>query len=80
MLIRENLLSRDTFEGKRTLPISLNRYIYVESNPLTKVDPSGFSAMSLSEVSVGITMQTILYDRCSSLSWSQIIIRISGWH
>jgi hypothetical protein len=39
MLIRENLLSRDTFEGKRTLPISLNRYIYVESNPLTKVDP-----------------------------------------
>ncbi len=35
-------LSRDTWEGDYTRSLSLNKWIYVESNPANFVDPSGY--------------------------------------
>ena len=34
-------ISQDTYEGKLTDPLSLNRYAYVANNPVNYVDPSG---------------------------------------
>jgi RHS repeat-associated protein len=34
-------LSRDTFEGEFTQPLSLNKFAYVHGNPVNKTDPSG---------------------------------------
>ncbi|WP_017327148.1 polymorphic toxin-type HINT domain-containing protein [Synechococcus sp. PCC 7336] len=35
-------ISRDAFEGFITNPISQNRYLYANANPVTYTDPSGF--------------------------------------
>jgi RHS repeat-associated protein len=35
-------LSRDTWEGKVNHPMSMNRWMYVEGNPVNATDPSGF--------------------------------------
>ena len=34
-------VSRDTYEGQISNPLSLNLYSYVENNPLTRTDPTG---------------------------------------
>lgn len=39
------LTSRDKWEGRAREPISLNKYIYANSNPAKWIDPSGFSAI-----------------------------------
>ena len=36
----------DTFEGDLNIPLSLNKYIYAHSNPVTLTDPSGYSVLS----------------------------------
>ena len=38
-------LSRDTFEGTLTDPLSQNRYLYARGNPAVYVDPSGHMSM-----------------------------------
>ncbi|RJQ32678.1 MAG: hypothetical protein C4562_02355 [Actinobacteria bacterium] len=35
-------LTRDSYKGDREQPLSINKYVYVENNPLTNVDPTGF--------------------------------------
>jgi len=39
-------ISKDTYEGQLTNPLSLNLYVYVENNPLIHVDPSGHYAQA----------------------------------
>ncbi|MBH8609076.1 DNRLRE domain-containing protein [Thermoactinomyces sp. CICC 10521] len=34
-------LTRDTFDGFVNEPLSLNKYVYAENNPISNVDPSG---------------------------------------
>jgi hypothetical protein len=38
------LLQRDRVAGSLTRPQSLNRYTYVQNNPVNRVDPSGFGS------------------------------------
>ncbi|NEO88672.1 MAG: RHS repeat-associated core domain-containing protein, partial [Spirulina sp. SIO3F2] len=53
---------RDTYEGRLNEPITLNKFVYGHSNPVSYVDPSGLAA-SLSETSaagyLGIILQQI---------------------
>jgi RHS repeat-associated protein len=37
-------LTKDTFEGEEKVPLSQNRYTYVENNPVNKIDPDGHLA------------------------------------
>jgi len=39
-------LSRDTWEGDYSSPLSLNRWMYVEGNPVNRVDPTGQTVRS----------------------------------
>ena len=39
-------LSRDTWEGSANRPLSLNKWMYVEGNPVNAVDPTGNSPAS----------------------------------
>ncbi len=38
-------LTRDEYLGSQEQPQTKNRYVYVENNPLTKVDPSGYMSI-----------------------------------
>lgn len=40
-------LSRDSYAGDITRPLSLNRYTYTENNPVNYVDPSGHAAIGI---------------------------------
>jgi hypothetical protein len=33
----------DSYEGDRTIPFTLNKYVYCRDNPVIRVDPSGFT-------------------------------------
>jgi RHS repeat-associated protein len=51
----------DKFEGKLTQPLSLNQYLYTNSNPINWNDPSGFFSSELSATLIisGILAQVI---------------------
>ncbi|WP_207650522.1 RHS repeat-associated core domain-containing protein, partial [Desulforamulus aeronauticus] len=46
-------ISRDSYEGEITNPLSLNLYTYVENDPLSYVDPSGHSLIG-AVIGIGI--------------------------
>jgi RHS repeat-associated protein len=43
-------LSRDTWAGNHSTPISLNKWVYAYSNPINNVDPSGNSPETTSQI------------------------------
>jgi RHS repeat-associated protein len=49
----------DDFEGYRTQPISLHKYLYANSSPSVFVDPTGF--VSMSEQSAAMEIQSSLF-------------------
>ncbi|MBP0042422.1 MAG: hypothetical protein J7545_10670, partial [Roseofilum sp. SBFL] len=38
---------RDTYEGRLNEPITLNKYLYANGNPVSYVDPSGFYSLEI---------------------------------
>ena len=50
--------SMDTYAGSAGTPISLNKYVYANANPITYTDPSGF--VSLAEFSAASRIRGIL--------------------
>lgn len=49
-------VSADPFEGRQTDPRSLNRYSYVQSDPLSNIDPSGLFAVNDPAISSGMSL------------------------
>jgi RHS repeat-associated protein len=53
----------DTYEGSRTQPSTLNKYIYTSGNPINGVDPTGYFEFSISGLTmaqkVGLILVTI---------------------
>lgn len=47
--------SMDTFRGKTAVPVTLNKYLYSNSDPVNYFDPTGLASTNLSEV--GITTE-----------------------
>lgn len=45
----------DTYKGNKEDPLSLHKYLYVQDNPVNKVDPSGQSGESSAVATSGIT-------------------------
>jgi len=65
---------RDTWEGDRTNPITLNKYLYANGNPVSYIDPSGLAAASIQELTVTIALLATL----AALYYSQVSITSSG--
>ena len=58
-------ISQDSYQGSINGPVSLHKYLYCSSNPVMKVDPSGFNDISLysqmsSVVILGVVASTLL--------------------
>ncbi len=59
----------DTFQGFARQPLSLNKYLYTESNPVNLVDPSGFNGVA--EQSHAGAVQVSL------MSYSTVTVRVT---
>ena len=51
-------ISRDTFPGRNTHPVSHHRYLYADANPVVNTDPTG--NFTLLGINVGMSIQGIL--------------------
>jgi RHS repeat-associated protein len=51
-------VSRDTFEGDLRAPLTLNKHLYANANPVNFIDPSGF--FSLASISVANSIRSTL--------------------
>jgi RHS repeat-associated protein len=49
--------TRDTFEGRKTDPLSLHRYLYAHDNPVNMMDPTGQESISSIITSLGSRMR-----------------------
>jgi RHS repeat-associated protein len=47
-------LVADEYEGEDTNPISFNRYLYAESDPVNNIDPDGHAAKWLKKITKGV--------------------------
>ena len=47
-------LSKDSYEGDTSNPITLHKYLYAHANPVTYEDPSGYFAISKTTAFVGV--------------------------
>jgi RHS repeat-associated protein len=54
-------LSRDTWEGNDNTPLSLNKWNYVEGNPVNRTDPSGYKQI--------VTPETVRIWDYDNLPW-----------
>ena len=53
-------ISMDTYQGSNADPISLHKYLYANSNPVTYTDPSGFNADNMAAAAgMAILGQTV---------------------
>lgn len=59
-------ISQDSFEGFLDDPITQNRFLYGNANPVTYTDPSGY--FSISELNVGRIISNILSKGSAALS------------
>ena len=52
----------DTFEGNRSDPLSLHKYLYAQDNPINRVDPSGHESLASLTFSIAITSQLMTHE------------------
>jgi RHS repeat-associated protein len=53
-------LKKDSYEGSTVEPLSLHKYIYTQANPTNNVDPSGFIAINIAEITSALKGFTVL--------------------
>jgi RHS repeat-associated protein len=51
---------RDTYEGSLAEPLSLHKYIYANSNPVSRIDPSGLLSIDIASVTSTLQGYTAL--------------------
>ncbi|MEK6754220.1 MAG: RHS repeat-associated core domain-containing protein [Chloroflexota bacterium] len=62
--------SRDTWGGDGNRPMSMNRWMYTEGNPINRIDPSGYAASGYAEgTSSGVTGLFLMW----SISGEEIV-------
>ena len=59
-------ISMDTYQGTTADPISLHKYLYANSNPVTYIDPSGYMSL-LGEIAVTACIDILFYGVSSGL-------------
>lgn len=67
-------ISRDSFEGVKTTPISLNPYLYAHSDPVNGIDPTGhFGLMDINiSSSIQSTLNYMARDYLQDYIWNKI--------
>jgi len=64
-------LSRDTWDGDYTRPLSLNRWGYVEGNPVNAVDPSGHITIDNAENAEVLVNGLKTYNVFLEVDWGE---------
>ena len=62
-------MSRDTWEGDVNRPMSMNRWGYVEGNPIIYTDPSGYIAEKNEEEANNIVNDLMTYSVIIKVDW-----------
>jgi RHS repeat-associated protein len=64
-------LSRDSWEGDSSRPQSLNKWMYVEGNPITRIDPTGNDAIWLTNngAAEGFGHTSVLLENGHTNQW-----------
>ena len=63
-------ISRDSFAGRRSDPLSLNLYTYCRNNPLRYVDPSGHDAVAAAQYKVDNNLNGSRPMKCNCLLYT----------
>jgi len=53
-------LSKDSYEGDTTNPITLHKYLYAHGNPVTYEDPSGYFSITIGEALGALVIMSAL--------------------
>ena len=69
-------ISMDEFEGAKKLPLSLNKYIYANGDPVNFVDPSGY--FSLGGMMAGLDIQSSLGSLQANFGFDLINAALTG--
>jgi RHS repeat-associated protein len=73
-------LSRDTWSGDVNNPLSLNRWMYVEGNPVNYVDPSGYITEKQAGDAEKIVRELRIYNVFVEVDWGMAYRTISMQH
>ena len=72
--------SLDPWEGDAYAPVTLHKYLYVDNDPLNKIDPNGRNSLSLAEsaatISLGQTLTVIAIPTITALAVLEPPIRL----
>lgn len=61
-------ISQDTYEGNKFEQKSLHKYLYVSSNPVNSIDPSGYVEMTIAGQLITVNIHSILSTMSSILA------------
>ena len=53
-------ISQDSYSGEIWSPVTLNKYIYANNNPVNYNDPSGHFALSMVGCAINLTLQSVV--------------------
>ena len=65
-IAKTKFISRDSFAGRRSDPLSLNLYTYCRNNPIRYIDPSGHDAVAAAQYKVDNNLNGSRPTKCNS--------------